>query len=419
VYSICTTNALPENEALNVRTSLTQAIVRKYKSGDLWIYDTNVRGFVLRVRPSGVNSYLASLGRGKWYTIGRADVLKPEEARELARGVIGAVAKGKDPIAEKKKTRAASLADFLTAHYEPWVVANRKTGPDTMERIRGQFADTFGDTPLGAISPFAIERWRSARLKAGISALTANRDLAALKAALQKAVEWKLIDRHPLKDVKQARVDAVGRLRYLSTDEEQRLRAALDARDRAQQRARERANAWRRERGYRERPSLTVYGDHLTPLVLLALNTGLRFGELTALLWTDVDLVAALLTVRAEGAKSGKARHVPLNSEAVAVLRAWRLPDVDASAYVFPGTREGERLTTVKTAWMKLLKAATIQRFRFHDCRHTFASRLVQRGVDLNTVRELLGHADIKMTLRYAHLAPEHLSAAVAVLVQP
>jgi integrase len=90
---------------------------------------------------------------------------------------------------------------------------------------------------------------------------------------------------------------------------------------------------------------------------------------------------------------------------------------VTADAYVFPGA-EGERLIDVKTAWKPVLKAASVTGFRFHDLRHTFASRLVMANVDLNTVRELLGHADLKMTLRYAHLAPEHKAAAVATLSQ-
>jgi integrase len=98
-----------------------------------------------------------------------------------------------------------------------------------------------------------------------------------------------------------------------------------------------------------------------------------------------------MLTVVAEHAKSGKTRHVPLNDEAVGVLKKWRTTDVTADAYVFPGTA-GERVIDVKTAWEPVLKTASVTGFRFHDLRHTFASRLVMAGVDLNTVRELLGH---------------------------
>jgi integrase len=123
-----------------------------------------------------------------------------------------------------------------------------------------------------------------------------------------------------------------------------------------------------------------------------------------------------VLTVVAEHAKSGRARHGPLNEEAVRVVKKCRTGDVNVAGYVFPGTG-GDRLIDVKTAWKPLLQVARVTGFRFHDLRHTFASRLVMAGVDLNTVRELLGHADLKMTLRYAHLAPEHKAAAVAKLV--
>lgn len=418
-----------------MRTSITQKLVQDLKPddkgvfADAWIYDSQLSGFVLRVRKSGKHSYLVRLGRGKWFTLGRADVLKPEEARTLAKEKIGDVSKGKDPIAEKREQRekaeqekadALTLDVFLAEQYGPWVVAHRKTGQATVDRIRARFASLLS-TPLREIDPFAVERWRSQRLKEGKTPATVNRDLVTLKAALTQAVKWQKTTRltiHPLKDVKLATIDTVGKVRYLSPAEEQRLRAALDARDEKRRGGRERGNAWRRSRGYAERSAHGFYADHhLTPLVLLALNTGLRFGELTALTWADVDLTRKILTVRAETAKSDKTRYVPLNAEALKVLKQWKPERAAEGAYVFPGKTDGEPLVEIKTAWLKLLKAAKITRFRFHDTRHHFASRLVQAGVDLNTIRELLGHANITMVLRYAHLSAAHKAAAVERLV--
>ena len=219
--------------------------------------------------------------------------------------------------------------------------------------------------------------------------------------------------------MKASKTDRSAVVRYLTADEEKRLLAALTVRDDKRRAERARANQWRRERGYRRWPEYGTYTDHVTPLVTLAMHTGLRRGELFQIRWSDVDLPAARLTVQGGGAKSGQTRHIPLNTTAATALATWReiTKPATAEAIVFPGA-EGAPLEDIKKAWAALLKAAKITAFRFHDCRHHFASKLVMAGVDLNTVRELLGHSDFKMTLRYAHLAPEHKAAAVAKLVQ-
>lgn len=124
-----------------------------------------------------------------------------------------------------------------------------------------------------------------------------------------------------------------------------------------------------------------------------------------------------MVTVRGEDAKTGQTRHVPLNSEAATVATTWRPSSYEPDACVFPSSEEWTPLAYIRKAWTGVLDAALVKAFRFHDLRHTFASNLVMAGVDLNTVRELLGHKSITMTLRYAHLAPQHKAAAVELLV--
>ncbi len=153
----------------------------------------------------------------------------------------------------------------------------------------------------------------------------------------------------------------------------------------------------------------------MKPLVLLSVNTGLRRGELFDLHWSNVDLDWRILTVTGATAKSKRTRHVPLNREATLVLQGWRAQSGASEGLVFSNDA-GQRFNRVNFSWRRLLKDASIAAFRWHDMRHHFASRLVMGGVDLNTVRELLGHSDYARTLRYAHLAPEHKLKAVEVL---
>lgn len=391
--------------------------------------DSAERGFVVKVTPAGSIAYTIRWtkpdGRQGRRVIGYWPGEEPKPMRDRAKVELRDVDKRGDTTAdvlERRRRRVEAekiigtptLAAFIGDRYGDWLAANTRSSAATLARLRKSFADHL-DKPLGDFNAWIIEKWRSARLKAGIGAATVNRDLSALRGMFSRALEWGVIAEHPMRTVKALQAPS-GKARWLSDDEEIRLRAALDAREERERAGRESANAWRAARGYELMPELraAAFVDHLKPAVLLSINTGLRQGELLKLDWQHVNLERAILTVIDASAKSGKQRHIPLNDEALATLKAWRAQQTE-HGIVFASADGGVRVD-VKTAWKKLLADAKIVNFRWHDMRHHFASRLVMAGVDLNTVRELLGHADLTMTLRYAHLAPEHLSAAVAKL---
>ena len=290
-----------------------------------------------------------------------------------------------------------TLKMFIDTEYKTWRLANRKNGKADIERLRVNFIEEMGDRLISNLTPLIIEKWRTNRINNGIRIATVNRDIVILKSALAKAIEWGFINEHPLKQLKLLKIDSVAKVRYLSPDEENRLRDAVQRRDQEIKNARIRGNEWRKERNYSLHEDLTacVFADHIAPMILLALNTGVRKSELFNLRWEDVDLERAILTIAGEAAKSGKTRHIPLNTQALHALNAWRKQTSD-DGLVFVNNKTGKAFDNVNKAWEGLLISAGIEKFRWHDMRHHFASKLVMKGVDLNTVRELLGHADIK-----------------------
>ena len=157
----------------------------------------------------------------------------------------------------------------------------------------------------------------------------------------------------------------------------------------------------------------TVPQDYPSP-ILLALHTGMRKGEMLNLKWEGVDLKRKRLTIRES--KAGEAHHEPMNEVVIQTLQS--LPRMLHNPYVFYGRNCGDRLRNgiKNTDWKRYLKEAKIENFHWHDLRHTFASRLVMKGINLY---KLLGHHSLDMTERYAHLAPDFLQNAVDVLAIP
>jgi integrase len=407
--------------------SLVSGLEIKPERYEVW--DSEIKGFMLRVSPTGEMSYYLAYrhnGRKRRLFIGKHGTITATQARKVAKKKAGEVANGVDIQEQKQEKRKETkrlseehtLESFIDGPYKDWREANRKRAEDTIRRLKSKFCVDYGKLKLYEITAWNIEKWKNLQLKNGNKPATVNRDLAELKAALNKAVEWEVIEVSPLARVKQAKLDRNPNVRYLSPEEEQRLRAALVERDEEFKAGRASANEWRRVRGYAPMPDISghTYGDHITPMVLLSLNTGMRRGEVFHLTWGNVDFSGKTLTVVGDKSKNGQTRHVPMNQEALGVLRLWQEQGEESQQgnddLVFPG-KEGAPLDNVKKAWTGLLKRAEITGFRWHDLRHDFASKLVMADVALNTVRELLGHADLKTTLRYAHLAPSHKTAAV------
>ncbi|MGZ9705251.1 phage integrase [Pseudomonas sp. GNP013] len=382
------------------------------------VHDTTVGGLFVRVTAAGAKSYVVSWARGRKKTLGRVGILTLDQARTEATQYLAEARSHGEPLAVTQGRRGAtlpSLRDFIEDTYMPWFKTHHKGHEKTQHTLSNNF-EAIMSQRLHAITGRDLEQIRTACMQAGNKASTVNRKMGSISGVFSRAVEWEYIDTHPLAKLKQLKVDSKGVVRYLAVDETKRLRGALDARQDEIRAERESANNWRTDRHRELLPSLLqlTFTDHLKPMVLVSLNTGMRRGELFDLKWSAVNFDTKTITVIGATTKTSDTRHIPMNKETIGVLEAWK-KQVKKSSYVFPG-QDGGRFEDVKSAWLKLLERAQIEGFRWHDMRHDFASRLVMAGVPLNTVRDLLGHADIKMTLRYAHLAPETKAAAVELI---
>ena len=388
----------------------------------VWYSDSATRGLQLYVGAGGKKTwyvyYRRPDGRSAHHKLGDADLFSVADARNAVLEFLSALARGEEPYRKPESRDKMPLGQFIDDIYGPWVLEHRRSGESTVALLKSSFAELL-DLELDTVSVKHVEGWRAKERKRGLRISTINRKVTALRAALNWAYKRGIIEAYPLARLEMLRDESDHRVRYLSGEERERLFEALDARERRLREERTRYNQWLRARGKTPLPSLDKmpFADHLKPMILVSLNTGIRQGSLFALRWSDINMREAILTVRAASSKSGKTVRVPLNRTAREALSAWQKQTRgDGDGLVFPSPKGGGMMDNCKSAWEHLLKDAGIEGFRWHDMRHDFASRLVMAGVDLNTVRELLGHADLKMTLRYAHLAPEAKARAVEAL---
>jgi integrase len=281
------------------------------------------------------------------------------------------------------KKPSPRLEEFVKEYFAYYRANRRPRSVIRHETSWHAIQPILGGKRLDEISPFDLERYRRQRKQMERSDVTINRELAFLRHLYTIAITWDKATENPVKKVRFARENN-GRIRMLSLEEETRL--------------------------------LAYCGPQLRPLVLTALHTGFRKSELLSLTWEDVDFRRRVSTVQAAYAKNGEARSVPMNDVLTATLKAIRMnAAVDGSVFC---NRNGTPYKSFRSAFEKAVQKAGLVDFTFHDLRHTFASRLVMSGVDLPTVKELLGHKDISMTLRYTHLSTDHKQHAVRLLEQ-
>ncbi|MGH9473382.1 MAG: tyrosine-type recombinase/integrase [Terriglobales bacterium] len=277
-------------------------------------------------------------------------------------------------------------ASHVREHYST-VRMSAKTGTGATDSRYPALVAALGDRPAAALTPLEVER-ALAKLAADreLSNATVNRYQAFLSLAYRLATQNGIVAVNPCRAVRRRREDNA-RIRFLSPEEESRLRAII-------------------------RQDCPAHEPELD----LALNSGLRQGNQYRLQWQDVDFERRQITVART--KNGHALYAPLNQAAVGALLklkalAGNSPWVIVNAADGKGRYRGLPRRKPRNWFEPAVAKAGIAGFPWHCLRHTFASRLVMAGVDLRTVRELLGHRTIQMTVRYAHLAPQHTLEAV------
>ena len=241
--------------------------------------------------------------------------------------------------------------------------------------VMKHLVDAFGNRYLHEITLSKINTYQSER-KNSVAPITVNKEVAILRRCFSLAIQWGLAQSNPVKGIEHFKIPQ-RRIKFLTIEEISRLLQSCE--------------------GY------------VRDIILTALHTGGRKSEILGLRWEDIDFENRLVVF--ERTKNDSVRQIPM-TDALYFMFTNKLNEKKVNEFVFVGS-DGKPFGTVNKAFKNACRSAGIENFRLHDCRHTYASQLVMAGVDILTVKELLGHKDLKTTLIYAHLAPKHKIEAV------
>lgn len=373
-----------------------------------FLWDGELRGLGLRVAPAGTKSFVlqcrTTFGRSCRLTLGRYGVLTLDQARDLAREKLVAVALGEDPGQARKAQRAApTLAELLDRYLDEHArVHNAERTVETAESlIRNHIKPQLGSRKVHEIAATDV-----ARLHRSLASTprTANYCVAILGKAFALAELWRLLPAGANPVAKIKKFEETARERFLTMAELHRLGAALNE-------AETEGLAWRiRPDAKVKHVAKTLRRTFVRPDVVdilrLLLLTGARLGEILALEWRHVDESEA--TFALPNRKGGARRRHPANAGAMAIIA--RRPRVAGSPWVFPRAADPERHISkevVENAWQRVRHAAGLDDVHIHDLRHTVGTMASQSGANAFIIRDLLRHKTISMTSVYVNWAED------------
>jgi len=342
--------------------------------------DVKLRGIYEHPKDSGCwwIQYFDASGRRRREKAGRRsdalDLLAKRKTEKLQRL----------KLPENLRTKPISFGDLLDDALEYSKAENGERSTTELRLKYDILRPIFGSRAATEITKQEIIRWlTSTSAERDWSSATRNRWQAAFSLAFRVGIDNEKIERNPAARIRRKTEDN-GRIRFLSPEEEKKIRGVLDS----------------------------DYRQHV-PAFNVSLHTGMRAGEQFSMKWNQIDWERRILSI--PKTKNGHARHVPLNSVALAALQTLKKKN-GRFPWVFLNRRDG-KLRGPRDWFEPAVEKAGLEDYTWHCNRHTFASRLVMAGVDIRTVSQLMGHRTIQMTMRYAHLAPDHQQSAVDRLV--
>ncbi len=351
------------------------------------LYDQTVKSFLVEVRPGGKTYYLRyrdQHGTLKQKKLGDAEILTLAEARKLAIKLKSQILiNGDDPVAATQLIRSIpTLAEFAEEQLLPYAQQTKRSWKSDRSHLEHHLLPTFGKRHLDTLQTKEISDWLGEKQAAGYAPATLNRMLGVLSWAYTLGAKWGVpgTQRNPTQGIPLLPVHNQREVFLTETQIATLMDAVADSPNR-----------------------------ELQPFVQLSILLGTRKNELVQAVWADVDEARQIFRVPPHLAKNGRERFIPLSQTAMTVLD--RLPR--RSPWLLPNPKTGKPYVSFYHAWDTARKAAQLPHCRWHDLRHTAASLMAGQGIGLYVIGKILGHANAKVTERYAHLTDTTLRAAV------